>query len=205
MSARSVESCTSLQQVVLARRFEVVLELEVAVEVVFDGALAAAGDDEDVGEPGAAPPPRRRTGSPACRRPAASPSAELFVAGRNRVPEPGGGDHGLTRLWRNATPPVTGRRDRSPRAARAVGCSPRGAAMTSTASAASDHDLPQRRSPRPRPRSGTAPSRAATRATPSCSTRATTNHTTAEPERRSAGRARRASPPAVATPFPPLR
>ena len=41
-----------LEQVVLALLLEVVLELEVAVEVVLDRALAAAGDDEDVGEPG---------------------------------------------------------------------------------------------------------------------------------------------------------
>ena len=41
-----------LEQRVLARRLEVVLELEVAVEVVFDGALVATGDDQDVGETG---------------------------------------------------------------------------------------------------------------------------------------------------------
>ena len=41
-----------LQEVVLARVVEEVLELEVAVEVVLDRALVAAGDDQDVGEPG---------------------------------------------------------------------------------------------------------------------------------------------------------
>ena len=84
-------SCTSFEQVVLARLLEVVLELEVAVEVVLDRALAAAGDDEDVGEPGRAPPPRPRTGSTACRRPAASPWAgSSSPAGTaSRVPRPG--------------------------------------------------------------------------------------------------------------------
>ena len=38
------------EEVELLRLLEVVLELEVAVEVVFDGALAPPGDDEDVGE-----------------------------------------------------------------------------------------------------------------------------------------------------------
>ena len=56
-----------LKQVVLAVAFEGELELEVAVEVVFDGALGAAGDDQDVGEAGAARLPRRRTGSPGGR------------------------------------------------------------------------------------------------------------------------------------------
>ena len=60
---------------VLPGLLEVVLELEVAVEVVLERPLAAAGDDEDVVDAGRAPPPRPRTGSPACRRPAASPWA----------------------------------------------------------------------------------------------------------------------------------
>ena len=41
-----------LQQVVAALLLQVVLELEVAVEMVLDRPLAPPGDDEDVGEPG---------------------------------------------------------------------------------------------------------------------------------------------------------
>ena len=52
MSASSLIVLHLGEQVELARLLERVLELEVAVEVVLDGALAAAGDDEDVGEPG---------------------------------------------------------------------------------------------------------------------------------------------------------
>jgi hypothetical protein len=44
-----------LQLLELARLFQVPFELEGPVEVVFDGPLAASGDDEDVGDPG----PRR--------------------------------------------------------------------------------------------------------------------------------------------------
>ena len=42
-----------LQQLVLARCLEEVLELEVAVEVLLDCTLRPAGDDQDVGEAGA--------------------------------------------------------------------------------------------------------------------------------------------------------
>ena len=40
------------QQLVLAARFEVVLEFEVAVEMIFNRALVPAGDDQDVVETG---------------------------------------------------------------------------------------------------------------------------------------------------------
>ena len=46
---------------------------------------------QDVVQPGARPPPRRRTGSPACRRPAASPWASPWSPGRKRVPRPAAG------------------------------------------------------------------------------------------------------------------
>ena len=51
------------------------LELEARSKWSSSGALVAAGDHQDVVEAGARRPPRRRTGSPACRRPAASPWA----------------------------------------------------------------------------------------------------------------------------------
>jgi hypothetical protein len=57
----------------LAALFQVVLELEGGVEVVLDRALAAAGHDDDLVQPGGDRTPRPRTGWPACRRAAASP------------------------------------------------------------------------------------------------------------------------------------
>jgi hypothetical protein len=51
MSASSASS-TTRQLAGLPRRTEVVLELEVAVEVVLEAALVAAGDDEDVVDAG---------------------------------------------------------------------------------------------------------------------------------------------------------
>ena len=57
----------------VALRLERLLQLEGPVEVVLDGALVPAGDHEDVVQAGRRPPPRRHTGSPACRRSAASP------------------------------------------------------------------------------------------------------------------------------------
>ena len=59
--------------------------------------LLRPGDDQDVGEARARPPPRRPAGSPACRRPGASPWAGLR---RRQEPgaEAGGGDDGFPDL-----------------------------------------------------------------------------------------------------------
>ena len=157
-----------LQQVVLAVAFEVVLELEVAVEVVFDRALVAARDDEDVGEAGA----HRFFDDVLDRGPVDDRQHLLGRALRGRQEaraEPGGGDHGLAH-WAHTEPPGLSR-GRSLRAARDRRMFAAWRATTSTASAASDRDLPQVVSGQRRRRPGTAPSRAATRATP-CAARA---------------------------------
>ena len=77
-----------LEHRVLARGLEVVLELEVAIEVVFDGPLVAARDDEDVGEPGL----HGLFHDVLDRGPIDDRQHLLrgafFVAGRNRVPRP---------------------------------------------------------------------------------------------------------------------
>ncbi len=78
----------------LVRLFQVVLELEVAVEVVLDRVLAASGDDEDVGQAGL----DRLLDDVLDRRLVDDRQHLLRLALRDRQ-EPrtqsGGGDHGL--------------------------------------------------------------------------------------------------------------
>ena len=60
---------------VLPRSAERALELELAVEMVLDDALVAAGDEDEMLDARRPAPRRPRAGSPAGRRPSASPSA----------------------------------------------------------------------------------------------------------------------------------
>ena len=113
MSASSAVARISSSSVVLARLLEVVLELEVAVEVVLDGALAATGDDEDVVDAGAhGLLDHVLDGRLVDDRQHLLRLA--FVAGRNRVPRPAAGITALRHARRQLAhvetlPPVTRR------------------------------------------------------------------------------------------------
>ena len=98
--------------------------------------------------------------------------------GQEARPEPRGGDHGLAN-WVHSTSFRTQIVLLAPQQPPDV--APRGAARSSTASAAEDRDLPQVVARQRRRRPGTAPCTSNDASDALCNSRATTNHTTARP------------------------